>query len=86
MQRFFMFLAVSLMLVTGALAKVKTLELSYKADDTTLKGFLAYDDSIKDKKPGVIVVHEWWGHNDYARARATKLAELGYVALAVDMY
>lgn len=79
-------LAVSLMLVTGALAEIKIQELSYKADDTTLKGFLAYDDSIKEKKPGVIVVHEWWGHNDYARARATKLAELGYVALAVDMY
>ncbi len=53
---------------------------------TTLKGFIAYDDAQKGKRPGVLVVHEWWGHNDYARERARQLAKLGYVALAVDMY
>jgi dienelactone hydrolase len=47
---------------------------------------LAYDDSISGKRPGVLVVHEWWGHNEYARKRARMLAELGYTALAVDMY
>jgi dienelactone hydrolase len=51
-----------------------------------MKGYLAYDDKIKDKRPGVLVVHEWWGHNEYARKRARMLAELGYTALAVDMY
>jgi dienelactone hydrolase len=51
-----------------------------------LKGYLAYDDNITDKRPGILVVHEWWGHNEYARRRARMLAELGYVALAVDMY
>jgi len=61
-------------------------ELDYQSDDTTLKGFIAYDDAQKGKRPGVLVVHEWWGHNEYARARARKLAKLGYVALAVDMY
>ena len=51
-----------------------------------LKGYLAFDDSVEDKRPGVLVVHEWWGHNEYARKRARMLAELGYTALAVDMY
>jgi dienelactone hydrolase len=60
--------------------------VSYTAGQTTLKGFIAYDDQIKDRRPGVLVVHEWWGHNDYARKRALMLAQLGYVALAVDMY
>jgi dienelactone hydrolase len=61
-------------------------EIDYHAGDLTLKGFLAYDDAKSGKRPGVLVVHEWWGLNDYARKRATMLAELGYTALAVDMY
>ncbi|MEM7552179.1 MAG: dienelactone hydrolase family protein [Bacteroidota bacterium] len=63
-------------------------ELSYSAegDSVELHGYLAYDKSIEDKRPGILVVHEWWGHNEYARERADLLAELGYVALAVDMY
>ncbi|MFQ5637343.1 MAG: dienelactone hydrolase family protein [bacterium] len=61
-------------------------EVDYSADGVTLKGFLAYDKSVTGKRPGVIVVHEWWGHNEYARKRARMLAELGYTALAVDMY
>ena len=60
--------------------------VEYSADGVTLKGYIAYDDKFKDKRPGVLVVHEWWGHNEYARKRADMLAALGYVALAVDMY
>lgn len=60
--------------------------VDYKAGDAIFKGYLAVDNAIKGKRPAVLVVHEWWGHNDYARKRATMLAELGYVALAVDMY
>jgi len=67
-------------------AEIKTVEVSYREDDTLLKGMLAYDDAIEGKRPGVLVVHEWWGQNDYARRRAKMLAELGYTALAVDMY
>lgn len=63
-----------------------TKEVSYTADGTTLKGFLAYDKNKEGARPGVIVVHEWWGHNQYVRKRAVMLAELGYTALAVDMY
>jgi dienelactone hydrolase len=61
-------------------------EVSYQAGDTVMKGYLAYDDNVNGKRPGVLVVHEWWGHNAYARKRADMLAELGYTALAVDMY
>ncbi len=61
-------------------------EVSYQQGDTIMKGYMAYDDSIKEKRPGILVVHEWWGHNDYARKRADMLAKLGYTALAVDMY
>lgn len=60
--------------------------VDYDADGVTLKGFLAYDKNKQGKRPGVLVVHEWWGHNEYARKRAKMLAELGYIALAVDMY
>lgn len=60
--------------------------VEYTAGDVVMKGYLAYDKSIKGKRPGVLVVHEWWGLNDYARKRARMLAELGYAALAVDMY
>lgn len=61
-------------------------EVSYHADQVQLQGYLAYDDSTTVKRPGVIVVHEWWGHNPYVRKRAEMLAAAGYVALAVDMY
>ena len=86
MERLFLFLAVSLLFVSNVFAEVKGKDVTYEANGTTLKGFLAYDDSSTEKRPGVIVVHEWWGQNEYARSRATQLAELGYIALAVDMY
>ncbi len=70
----------------AAQAVVNGKEVSYDADGVALKGYLAYDDAIKGKRPGVLVVHEWWGLNEYARSRARMLAELGYTALAVDMY
>ena len=76
----------SLILALEASADIVTKEISYKQGDTTLKGFVAYDDAVEGVRPGVLVIHEWWGHNDYARKRARMLAELGYTALAVDMY
>lgn len=69
-----------------ASAEVKTEEVFYNGGGASLKGFVAWDDAVKGPRPGVLVVHEWWGQNDYIRMRARKLAELGYVALAVDMY
>ena len=72
--------------LTPAQAKVVGKTVEYKADGVVLKGYLAYDSAIKGTQPGILVVHEWWGLNDYARKRARMLAELGYTALAVDMY
>jgi dienelactone hydrolase len=67
-------------------AAVVTKDVDYEFDGTKLKGFLAYDDSSKGKKPGVLVFPEWWGLNDYAKGRAKQLAEMGYVAFAADLY
>ena len=80
---------VGVVLVAGfasAAPKIKGEPVDYTAGGVTMKGYLAYDENIKGKRPGVLVVHEWWGHNEYARKRARMLAELGYTALAVDMY
>lgn len=66
--------------------KVQTEEVSYEVDGVRMTGTLAWDSARKGKRPGVIVVHEWWGHNDYAKRRARMLAELGYTAFALDMY
>jgi dienelactone hydrolase len=65
---------------------IRTEEVMYSADTVTMKGYLAYDANLLGRRPGVLVVHEWWGHNEYARNRARMLAEMGYVALALDMY
>ena len=73
-------------LSVAAKAAVQGKEVTYQADGTTLKGYIAYDDAIKGKRPAVLVVPEWWGQNEYARRRTRMLAEHGYTALAVDMY
>jgi dienelactone hydrolase len=70
----------------SALAALKTETIQYEHDGTQLQGYLAYDDAVAGKRPGVVVVHEWWGLNDYVRKRADMLAELGYVTFAIDMY
>jgi dienelactone hydrolase len=70
----------------SAEAAVQGTEVRYQVGETELVGYLAHDDAIEGKRPGVLVVHEWWGQNDYARKRADMLAELGYTALALDMY
>jgi dienelactone hydrolase len=77
----------ALLLAAGtAAAAVKTKEIEYEHDGTKLKGLLVFDDAGTGKRPGVLVFHEWWGLNDYAKKRAAMLAELGYVAFCADMY
>lgn len=66
--------------------EIKGEEVIYASDSTNLKGYIAFDSNATEKRPGVLIVHEWWGHNNYVRQRADMLAELGYTALAVDMY
>lgn len=73
-------------LVDTARAEIKHKTVTYSYGDTKMQGYLAWDDAKTGKRPGVLVVPEWWGINDYAKKRADQLAALGYVAFAADMY
>jgi dienelactone hydrolase len=75
-----------LFLGTNVQAKLHTETIEYKEGYTVLDGYLAYDDAIKGKRPGVMVVHEWTGLGPYVKRRANELAELGYIAFAADIY
>jgi dienelactone hydrolase len=81
-------LAMTLMVAAISLAHadVKTEVVEYRHGDVVLEGYLAYDDSLQGKRPGVVVAHEWFGQTPYERKRAEQLARLGYVAFAIDMY
>ncbi len=75
-----------MLMATVAQGEVRTERIEYRHGDVQLKGYLAYDDSFTGRRSGVLLVHEWWGLNDYAKRRAEQLAGLGYVAFAIDMY
>lgn len=66
--------------------KLKEEPISYKVDTLNMSSYVVYDENIEGKRPAVLVVHEWWGLNDYTKRRAKMLAEMGYIAIAVDMY
>lgn len=70
----------------SASAAVKTEVVEYKEGSTTLEGFLAYNDTVKSKAPGVVIVHDWMGLAENSKNRARQMAELGYVAFAADIY
>lgn len=94
----FLTLFVVLFVVHSVAAEVKTREVTYKDGDTVLTGYLAWDDAVvpsltdgigkfgEVKAPGVLIVHQWMGLTDYEKGRAKQLAELGYVAFALDIY
>ncbi|MEA5470162.1 dienelactone hydrolase family protein [Spirulina sp. 06S082] len=67
-------------------AAIRTEIVEYRQDNVLLEGYLAYDDEVKEQRPGVLVVHQWKGLGDYEKRRARELAELGYVAFAADIY
>ena len=67
-------------------AEIRTEVVEYKQGDAVLEGYLAYDDAVKGKRPGVLIVHEWMGVNPYVKKRAEQLARLGYIAFAADIY
>ncbi|MCC6133286.1 MAG: dienelactone hydrolase family protein [Acidobacteria bacterium] len=69
-----------------ASAAIKTETFDYKEGETTLEGFIAYDDAAKGKLPGVLIVHDWMGAGEFTQEQARKLAALGYVGFAVDIY
>jgi dienelactone hydrolase len=80
-------LALAVVTPSAAMAELKSKEIEYKQGDATLLGYLVWDDAAgQAKRPGVLVAHEWMGHNEYVRRRANMLAKLGYVAFALDMY
>ena len=85
-MRHILILAILLGSTNVTIAGIQTEEVSYSGGGVEMKGYLAWDDTLEGKRPGIIVVHEWWGHNDYPRRRAEMLAGLGYTALAIDMY
>jgi dienelactone hydrolase len=83
------FLCASLLWLVGpvlAHAEIKTEEFEYRQGDTPLQGFVAWDSAVTGKRPGVLIVHEWWGHNQHVRNQAIRLAKAGYFAFALDMY
>jgi dienelactone hydrolase len=66
--------------------KLKEENVTYTGDGVTMNGYVVYDENKEGKRPAIMVIHEWWGLNDYAKGRAKQLAELGYIAMAMDMY
>jgi dienelactone hydrolase len=70
----------------GVQAAIKTETVEYRDGDTVLEGYLAYNDTLEGKRPAVLIVHEWTGLGGYVKRRAKQIAELGYVAFAVDIY
>jgi dienelactone hydrolase len=79
-------LMIMLTLALPARAEIQTREIEYQHNNVRLKGFLAWDSEAQGSRPGVLVVHEWWGHNEFVRQRARQLAQAGYIAFALDMY
>jgi len=79
-------LAVMLCFGADVRADVKLEAVDYRHGEVQLQGFVAYDDGFQGPRPGILVVHEWMGLGEYAKQRATQLAQLGFVAFAADMY
>jgi dienelactone hydrolase len=84
----FLILGMAILAAVGETVKaaVQTRTVEYQQGDTTLEGYFAWDDAQQGPRPGILVVHEWTGLGDYAKSRARQLAELGYLAFAVDIY
>src|SRR5262245_61369844 len=70
----------------GGGGDIRTETVTYTAGGAKCTGYIAWDASKQGRRPGVLVVHEWWGHNEYVKRRARMLAEMGYTAMALDMY
>lgn len=86
MRYFFTVFILFLAFISAAEARLRTETVEYTDSGKVLEGYLAYDDSVEGRRPGVLVVHEWWGINDYIKKRTEMLAGLGYIAFAADIY
>src|SRR5690554_2863277 len=69
-----------------AVAELQTETIQYSVNGKTFTGYMAWNDAYNGERPGVLVVHEWWGNDEFARGQAEKLAAAGYTAFALDMY
>jgi dienelactone hydrolase len=78
--------AFGVVVCAAAQAAIKEEPVTYKDGDTTMKGFIVYDDAKKGRRPGIVVVHEWWGVTKHTRAEARRFARQGYTAFVADMY
>ncbi len=85
MKKILFFLLISFF-STQAFATLHKETLEYKSGDTTMEGYVVYDDAVFGKRPGIVVVHDWMGFGPMPQARADMLAQLGYIAIAVDIY
>ena len=65
---------------------IRTEYTTYSIENTQLKGYLAWNETTDEKRPGILVFPEWWGMNEYIQKRTEQIAELGFVAMGVDMY
>jgi dienelactone hydrolase len=83
---FFLILAFTTVLSGKPAPHVEGEEVDYTVGGVVMKGYLAFDKDSRAKRPGILVIPEWWGIGTYERKRARMLAEMGYTALAVDMY
>jgi dienelactone hydrolase len=82
-------ICIALLVLIGGLsapAAIQTKTIEYQQGDTTLAGVIVFDDAVKTKRPGVLIVHQWLGLTDYEKKRAEMLAQLGYVAFCADIY
>jgi dienelactone hydrolase len=73
-------------MIASANAAIKEQPVTYTDGQTTMKGFVVYDDAIQGKRPGIVVVHEWWGITKHIHNEAHNLAQQGYTAFIADMY
>lgn len=85
-MRTFVAATVALGLSVSVEAALHTQTIEYKQGDTTLEGYLAYDDASTTKRPGVLIVHDWMGVGPFVKGHADELARMGYVAFAADIY
>ena len=85
-MKYFIAVLIFLSLTINAQAAIHTENVEYKHGDDVMEGYLAYDDAVTGTRPGVLIVHQWMGLTPYEKKRAEQLAELGYIAFAIDMY
>jgi dienelactone hydrolase len=76
----------ALSITAPAFAAIKETPVTYRDGETTMKGFVVYDTDKQGKRPGIVMVHEWWGITKHMHDEARRFARQGYTAFIADMY